>query len=561
MVGTAMSTYCRGRNEEGIAAYLVELTDKHLFSFEMLNSICLLDSYDHLLLTLESRISSGGIIEVPPFDVLMILMTLATVSEHYKEPISRSNDPYNISRGKLSHRSLKILKFYVEALRSYDGKGNDQYEYELLRCQFFIIIDSLISNITYSPRRRMKRQKTNKGVVFKYQLSESDDSESASEPSVSNPYRSYMSCLERKQRILGNLLLSDKLKKPGEFINMILWTLSTSLHDDAASYIASHDVWMPLLKILVELIVLRHDFYVSFEIPTTGSAELVSQQLSKSPLANFLEVIQAAQSEACFCQRLFLACDYRYEESRGDIEVHPVYHEENILSKTYIPRITYGKTYKLKKTMSLRRDIIGAYFKLLSEVPAGHRLVRPVSDADKLMKVLSGSLANFRDVDEFKAFFITADLSSALYFMPLLAEGTLSYLLCEFHQQIDQKDYERLPLTLIENLDDIGKFLRECTSLFEEGFFVPSQRGLSMGQLENVMKGDICLMVMFQYAIFLNTADAIESDPLFTKFTTAVYRNDKRRRKAIAGGNVERALPHLRPLLLKMVKTETISLH
>lgn len=551
MAGTNLSRFCRGPNEDGVPPYLVELTSNHLLGFEMLNSMCLLDNYDHLLFTLECEISSGTSVVVPPFDVLLVVMTLATVSEHYKEPVSRANDRYNISRGKLSHRSLKVLAFYTRLLKQYDAKDGEQYELELLRCQFFIIIDSLICNTRWGRPSRPKRRKTEHGVSYSSFVSECDDS--SEDSCVENPYRSYMSCLERKKRVLGNELLSTKLKAPGEFINMISWTLSNSLQEDTALYITSHEIWLPFVEIIVDLIVLRHDFYISFELSRSGDDRMISQELSESPLAKFLHIMNSSQSKTAFCRYLLLACDYRGYDSLGNIEVHPVFNNENVLSKTYIPRTTYSRTYKLKKSMSLRRGIVGAYFKLLSEVPAGRRLITPNVTADQLTEEISNSLAGFNDLDEFRAFFITGDLSSALYFMPLLAEGTLSHLLKDF-QELNSRTSDSTPLTLIENLDNVDRFLAECTSLLKEGFFVPRSKKLSSDQLTDIMKGDVCLLVMFQYAIFLNSASEMKSSPKWNELTAAAYRNDKRRRKALTESDSELCLPHLRPSLLRIVK-------
>lgn len=553
MADTALSRFCPGRNEDGVVPYLVELTSKHLFTFEMLNSMCLLDNYDHLLFTLECQVSGSGSFVVPPFDVLLVLMTLATVSEHYREPALRANDAYNVSRGKLSFRALKVLRFYTELLKQYGAGSGGQYEMELLRCQFFIIVDSLIGNTRWGRISRVKRRKTENGVSYTpFVVGNSDSADG--ECSVDNPYRSYMSCLERKKRILGNELLSTKLKAPGEFINMIMWTLSNSLQENTALYISSHDIWLPLLEILVDLIVLRHDFYVNFELSKSADDKVVSRQLSESPLASFLHIIDSSHSGSFFCRCLLLACDYLYDDVCGDIEVHPVFHNEDVLSKTYVPRTTYSKSYKLKRSMSLRRGIIGSYFKLLSEVPAGRRLVKPRLTADQLLEDISTSLAKFKNIDEFRAFFITGDLSSALYFMPLLAEGTLGRLLEEFQEAAQGEVDGRSPLALIENLDDVDKFLRECTSLFKDGFFVPQQKEINDRQLANIMKGDICLLVMFQYAIFLNSASEMRSNPRCNELTAAVYRNDKRRKKALMQSSLDLSSPLLRPSLLKILK-------
>lgn len=81
------------------AHYFVELTEKHLLAFEMLNSMCLLENYDHVLLFLECQFGKSHNLAVIPFDIILVLFTLSTLSEYYKEPILRANDPYNTVQG------------------------------------------------------------------------------------------------------------------------------------------------------------------------------------------------------------------------------------------------------------------------------------------------------------------------------------------------------------------------------------------------------------------------------------------------------------------------------
>lgn len=549
---TTSSNYCKGVNHDGLPPYLVELTDDRLFTFEILNSMCLLENYDHLLFFLECQMNKEGALAVPPFDILLVLMTLATVSDHYKEPLLRANDPYNVSRGKTSHRALKVLRFLVRTLKAFDVSKNKRYDLELLRCQFFIIIDSLSSNATWGDNKRRKRRKTKSGVIYMSQAVEVDVH--CTSNSVQNPYRSYISCLEQERRIMGNDLFSVKMKHPGEFINMIMWTLSNSLQNDKALYIASHDVWMPLLELLVDLFELRHEFFIRYEISKPQDENFYVQQLSESPLAIFLNLmtLDSSRSGTQFCECIFLQCDYEFDELASDIQVRPVYHGENSLAKTYIPTTTYSKSYKLKRSMFLRRKIIGVYFRLLSEVPTGHRLIKPRTVADDLINQISHSLANFRDIDEFQAFFITDDLSSTLYFLPLLAEDVLKYLYMNYNQKTKEKVGRPFVLSLIESLDNADRFLDECLSLFHGGFFLPAKKQQSNDSLLDIVKADICLLVLFQYLIYLASPGALKANPKLDMFISFVTRNDRRRNRRLSKNYLSKTR-QLRPALLKLL--------
>lgn len=189
-----------GENDDERLPYYVDVSDDTLFTFEVLNSMCMLDNYDHLLFTLECQSVDEEKFAIPPFDVLLVLMTLTTVSDHYKEPILRQNDPYNTSRGKLSRRAFKILRFYVKMLQKYDLNGGQRPDIELLRCQFFLIIDSLSSNARWARPHRRKRRKTENGVIYNFDVAEAEDSELGN--IIANPYP-YVSCLEQKKAYWG----------------------------------------------------------------------------------------------------------------------------------------------------------------------------------------------------------------------------------------------------------------------------------------------------------------------------------------------------------------------
>lgn len=540
--------------DKGLPPFFVGLSEDRLSTFEVLNSMCLLDNYDHLLFTLECQMINEKSFAVPPFDVLLVLMTLVTVSEHYKEPVMRANDPYNTSRGKLNRRALKILRFYVRILQTSDALGGNHPDTELLRCQFFLIVDSFSSNAKWAHPHRRKRRRTESGVVYNFDAVETEEAESKGV--IPNPYRAYVSCLEQKKRILGNDLLSLRLRQPGSFINMILWTLSNSLQDDKVLYIDSHEVWIPLLELIVDLFVLRHDFFLKHELKSSEKAKdkfHVVQLLSESPLANFLHLIESSQSGLSFCQCIFLSCDYKSDDLDISIELHSVYYGENTLSKTFVPRTSFSKAYKIKRSMSLRRKIIGTYCKLLTEVPTGHRLIKPKPNADELINDISDSLARFRNLEEFESFFRADNLTTASYFVPLIAEDTLRHLIFHFKRDIERLEAERLTLSLVENLDNVGEFLNEWIRLFRQGFFVPPERQLSAQELVEIKKADICMLALFEYISYLEGVAVVKANAKFHDFIEAINCNDRKRERALSENTPNLTLPRLRSLLLKLL--------
>lgn len=478
--------FVKGANDIGLAHYHVELTEAQLNTFEALNSMCLLDNFDHLLFFLECQMYSSSTLAVPPFDIILVLLTLATVSDHYKDNSTRLNDPYNVSRASLSKRALKILSFYLEALKEFDTTKHDRYKLELLRCQLFLASDSLSPSGSRSGRPR-KLRKTLTGVVY------DEESRDVGDVNFKEPYKSYLSCLGQKRAILGNRMINAQLSSPGEFLNMIVWTLSNSMQELPTLYLTSHEVWMPMLEIILDLLELRQDYFILQETKEQklGKAEYV-QILGQSPVAVFLETVDSLHFTELFCEYVFSKCDYPLSENAAAVYVHPVYRGEATLSNTFRSRTKYTKSYKIKKSLALRRRLVGIAFKLLSEVPSGHRLVYPRMEADELIHQISIILSRFRNLEQFQAFFSNNPKSS--YFLPLLAEGTLLQIFHKF-----KNNNESLNLVIVTDLlNDANAFLSKCINILETGMFIPWNEKHPQDSASDICKADTCMLVLIK---------------------------------------------------------------
>ena len=479
--------------------YFVKLTEDQLDKFEVLNSMYLLENYSHLLFFLENQPNSKNLI-VPPFDIVIVLLTLATVSNHYKEPVVRGNDPYNVSRQQLSKRALALLRKYLKILKEFDCEIFERYNLELLRCQFFLAIDTLTLRKARTTFERLKRRKTDESVIYT-DVTFDIDSEDARVDIIRNPYRSYISALDQKQTVLGNTLLNIKLSQPGEFVNMLLWTLSNSLQKDAALYISSHDIWIPLLEVILDLFGIRHEYFTNNEIKNNINVSEYVQRLSDSPLSIMFKSIDSVRFTDRLCEYIFIKCELKHDTTTYKTFLHPVYYDENTIVKTFIPRTIFSENYKFKKSMALRRKFIGACFRLLIDVPTGRKLVSPRLIADDIIASVVQYLSKFEDIKQFKAFFFTDDLSQELYFIPLLAEMTL----LEISKDLVYDN--KKGLGLVENMNNTDSFLKIILNIIDAGYFLPPKdhNGEELWSVYslNMEKSDVCLLILIRYMKYL----------------------------------------------------------
>ncbi|CCE65175.1 hypothetical protein TPHA_0K00410 [Tetrapisispora phaffii CBS 4417] len=535
--------YTNNGEDPELPHYLVRLSDDVLRNFEVLNSMYLLDDYDGLLMYMETQIDEKSF-AVPPYDIVIVLLTLCTVSNHYKDEMVRANDLYNITRQQLSKRAIQLLRKFVQILRDFDLEKYNRYTLELLRCQFFLAIDSFnIRRAQYS-FDRVRRIRTPNAIVYTELSAEEIDS--ANEKyiaTIEDPYKAYHSSLKQKFSVFDNNLINLRLSEKGEFINMIIWTLSNSVQKEENLFISSHDIWLPLLGILMNIFDLRHCYYVDRQINENVDASLKVQLLGTSPLALFLKSLDSMQLSQRLSEYIFINLSYERDDSYNTY-VHPVYYEENTFSKQYISRINYSENYKYIISMAMRRKLIGLCFKLLLNVPKGHKLVSPRLVPDDFMKSIVKKLCLFDNINQFKAFFYIVDLSHELFFIPLLAEMTIGEL---YHDMNPSKIKDQLQI--VDYLDNFNKFLEYSIKLIDQGFFTMpidnSSNNVSSDSDSNdensddkikyvspLQKIDICFSVVLRYAVHLND-DGLEKSniALFEQFIRAVNSVDQRRKK------------------------------
>lgn len=520
--------FVKGENLFGFTHYHVELTESILNGFEILNSMCLLDNFDHLIFFLECQMGSSiKELMIPPFDVFLVLMTLVTVSNHYKDESLRSNDPYNASRLPLGQRSLKILQFYVNRLKEFDVDKYGRYHLELLRCQVFIAYDSIApGNDRFYRKKKLRR--TSSGRLF---------DPDAPTTEFREPYKSYISCLDQKQDVLGNALINSRLNQPAEFKNMILWTLSNSLESQQVLYLASHDVWMPLLELLLDILGLRQDYFVQNEANCNDRSTFV-QQLSSSPIALFLRVFESFQFSSIFCECVFENCEYEINTDISGPKIHPIYRGETIISNTFFPRVKFTKPYKIRKSFELRRRLLRMCFLLLATVPRKHRLIYPrIVEQDMVVQV-SAVLLGFKDLQQFKAFF-SVDSRKSFYYLPYIAENTLLQLFEKFGINLPKNSDGRL----LENSNAVGTFYEKCREFVESGLFAPWDDENPKESYLDIQKADTCLIALIKsYGKHRHKRSKFKREK--RALLRAIAENDRERKSG---------LPLLHPLIIKLL--------
>ncbi|CCK68793.1 Smc5-Smc6 complex subunit NSE5 KNAG_0B03510 [Huiozyma naganishii CBS 8797] len=485
--------YVSGGKDDLLKHYHVELTEKCLRTFEILNSFSLLDNYDGVLLFLEYQIYNANCqldIPVVPFDVILVLFTLVTISEHYKEPQLRDNDPYNVCRQPLNRRAVKILRFYVNLLKEFDVEAHGRYNLELLRCQFFFALDCLIPH-GHHPRNWNSK--------------------------LQNPYKSYISLLTKKEHVLNNQLLHLKLSKRGEFVNMLRWTLACSLDERVTYFMSAHEIWDPIVNLLLDLLDLRQKYFVLNEITLSKKKKRTFvQRLSESPSVKFLKIIDTFHFGPLFTEYLFTGCN---DDRTRNKTIKPVYNDETQLSQAFVPRFKYPKSYILEKSMKLRKRLLVACFNLLITVPRGHRLCTIHLETDDFLNNLSWELIGLKSIEYFQAFFKTYDRERELAFMPVINEKIIN-------------DITDLKFNLVDQIVSIRNFLKEWTSVIHSYLLLKLQELSKAGVVLEIYQIQTCLLALFEYFEFIHEKDGIKKSKfvcilrdIITAWDTAVEKS------------------------------------
>lgn len=501
------------KDERKLPHYFVDVRERQLADFEMQNSLYRAENYDHLLFFLETQMLSRTIdgdddlaesqIFVPSFDTILALFTLMTVSEHYKGDMLNRNEPYNVSRISAGKRATKVLNSYLHILRIFDSKTYGTYELELLRCQMFLAIDAIMPRYKYMSgyRTSQRNSKTEGNVVYKKDAM----SESNERAGIINPYRSFISCLESKHPIFGNIPINFKLNLRGGLSNAILWTLANSNQKDNDLFYDAYITWIPFFNIYLEILEMRHEYFLNNEITKNISKNLLVEKLMESPLANFFSFVDSANFNNVFCEYVFINCDYTLINSDAPLTIQPVYKGEDHISKNYYQRLTFTHQFKSAMSMKLRRRFFSLCYKLLSSVPGGMHLPKPRINSKRLTLEISRILTTFQNIDEFESFFTNPQVDR---YMRCIAEKTLNELIKQ-----DRRVFGIEKLSILKKRSDIRTFTSQFVNLFKDNVLTPDVKikfgkivdseGHVKSELLRIKKMDICVVTLL-FTVYRN---------------------------------------------------------
>ncbi|EDO18914.1 hypothetical protein Kpol_1023p85 [Vanderwaltozyma polyspora DSM 70294] len=532
--------------------YFVHLTDKHLSNFETLNAMALIGNYADLLFFIESYETSDTFV-VPPYDIIILLLTLVTVSKYYKEATVRKNDYYVLTGKQLNKRSIAILKNYIEILNEFDCGKYDRYSLELLRCQFFLAIELIFNKEKRTDiRNRFKRRRAEVEFEIEYLTSSVDENNDDDTIGFQNPYNSYIPFLDRNKTVLGNKLFNIVLNKRDSFINLLIWTLSNSLEEDTALYLSSQEIWMPILQMILDIYLLRHDYYIQNELTNKGNSHFFSRELSRSPIGTLLRSIGEVDFIERFCESVFINCSDRNDILSYRTVMQRIYQNENVISNAFLPRVKYSNDYKMLKSMSIRRKMIGLCFRLLQDLDDDERLELPKMSTNTLGDSIIRCVINFDNIKQFKMFFYTEMISKELFFLPILAED------CILKLSENYLENNRETLDLCSNFNNSKAFFQILVELINDGYFyIPELKcndndayDKSNNKEKNdennkidakikkslykkyitIMKADICLIVLLRFFIYENSnMNEIKALSSFNNFLARVKKLDSER--------------------------------
>ncbi|KAK5779172.1 Smc5-Smc6 complex subunit NSE5 PWA37_004027 [Arxiozyma heterogenica] len=526
MVSCHKSTeYVIGKNIDGLPHYFVKLTKKRLSHFDVQNSMVLLNSYDNLLLFLESQLYESTIVNstdsegdtltksqglpIPPFDVIMVLFTLVSISSHYLEPQLNQNNPYNITKIDLNKRATKILNMFIHILKDFNTDLYSQYDLELLRCQFFLALDLLTCRSRVLSHNR-----------FIFHLNQ-DNNSSAMEEFLKNPYKSYVSFLDKKGKVFNNPLIYLIFNKRDKFLNFFLWSLANSLSSDVVLYTDAREIWIPLMNILLDLYDLRQKYFLKNEVIKMRK-QLFVQQLMQSPLSQFFSFVNRIENfSLTLIEYIFVNCETTNNTNIDRDWVKPIFYKENEFVKGYVNRFKYNKQFQLQEAMKLRKKILSHCFQLLLALPPNHVMPLMKMKPEEILSHIAVFLQKFTDLDQFKAFFQIYDLQMELAFMPLVIEKTINKLTADLCPE---------PFDLVNRIISFTGFIDEWINVVEMYLMVSIGLVVENSQYISLRKVEICLYFLFEYFELIIHEDSIKKSSymnkiinILTEYQTKVY--------------------------------------
>lgn len=121
---------------------------------ELLRSCVNVEQYDKLVFFLESFMFNNGKINCPSSYIIIVLMTLATLSEHSNSELIRNRLDIATSKRPISIRSMDILRKLVRVVEVNDVHSYDQDEIEFTKRQLFGSLDFFSCNHSRALRAR-----------------------------------------------------------------------------------------------------------------------------------------------------------------------------------------------------------------------------------------------------------------------------------------------------------------------------------------------------------------------------------------------------------------------
>ncbi|SCU88773.1 LAFA_0E14488g1_1 [Lachancea sp. 'fantastica'] len=528
------------------APYGVVLNERSRREFELLNSLCAVENYGHLLSYLEAQLRRAWLNKafvVPPADVLIVIMTLAVLPDAELSGSEVKLDPCSVIKASIGSRSLKVLVQFVEILLKKVPDTRIDYNLNLLRCQFFIVLDQLNSpgsQLLFSTRYRdsQKRRKTNSRISLEDTPNYSGTNAESS--GFRNPYGSYVSVLEHKPRVLKNIVLTMLLAHGGEFWNSVIWTIYCSISDDSHLYERSKR-WTRLLSLIFDLFELRNEYCTKLGLDSNAQ----ESPNYVSPLLNLFCSLNTSDTLTALCDILLLGFDY---STAGAVSVHAVYDKEFTKPATYVTRTVEDRSLRFMESMAFRHRLLLSFTKLIDSLPDHLQSTYQNLSNARFNKTLSRFLSRIENLSQLKHFFCVANLSAFLGTMPHIAQATLNECLVDLEQQRE--------VSLVDSLGGDDTMINELIDLFGSGFPLLDRNDVQPRNTTYTLieKCDICLLVILRYWEYVHQSSRIKTRQSYQDLLESVHQNDQRRITFARVMNWEEAqLPLLSPQLNKML--------
>ncbi|CEP63682.1 Smc5-Smc6 complex subunit NSE5 LALA0_S09e00144g [Lachancea lanzarotensis] len=493
--------------------YKVSLRAQDLRGFELLNSLCAVEKYGELLSYLEAQLRRGWLLDklfvVPPADVLIVLMTLAVIPHSGNSEREVKMDPCSVIKTSISTRSLKILTHYVDILHSFEPDVMLDHSVELLRCQFFIVLDHFkipkSHALSEGYRDSQKRRKTNPSI--RLEDTPYFGTIKAAIPGYSNPYGTYVSVLEHSPLVFKNIVLTTVLAHEGEFWNSVTWTLFCSISEDPHLFERSKK-WVRLFCLLFDLFELQSVYFEELIVP--GSHLLF----------DLFRSLSSSDTYSALCDILLLGFECF---TAGDVNVHAVYGKEKYTPATFVPRTVTDQSSRFVESMAFRHRLLRSFTRLLDSRGAEMQSTCQVFSEARFVTTLSRHLSRIKNLEHLKQFFCVADLRSFFAIMPHIAQATLNEYLADLEQHRQ--------ISLVENLGGDDTMIDDLIELFVPGFpFLDEQTDQPLTTTYMLIeKCDICLLVVLRYWEHVHKSSRIRTRKGFPHLLDTIRLNDQRR--------------------------------